>query len=355
MADFSELARPSKEWQHHVEVYGTPLPAPIGKMSPVAMQKSTNDGRDEASSRQIIEEGLSSAVATQTVYITARDNYLIPTRIYTPRAQAGILPIYIFYHGGGFIYGTLDSEDAACCRIVEAMDVLVISICYGHTPQYAFPAAHNDALDAFDWIVDNAEGFRGDLSKVILGGISAGANLAVHVVLSRSTSCHNSNDGFCVQGLVLGIPWLIINSEKFPYDEFVSKEKASRLQCSEAPVVSQTVLDFFVGLMGEKVNDDSVRVNPDVVLKDSETLGKLPSTAIMVAGNDPLRDDGLLLAMKLHQIGVPVKVHAFPGLPHGFRRFNDLPSSHRWDELVVENIKWSLEKKKGKVSGNMKL
>jgi hypothetical protein len=57
MADFSELARPSKEWQHHVEVYGTPLPAPIGKMSPVAMQKSTNDGRDEASSRQIIEEG----------------------------------------------------------------------------------------------------------------------------------------------------------------------------------------------------------------------------------------------------------------------------------------------------------
>jgi acetyl esterase/lipase len=55
--------------------------------------------------------------------------------------------------------------------------------------------------------------------------------------------------------------------------------------------------------MREKVNDDSVRVNPDVVLKDSETLGKLPSTAIMVAGNDPLRDDGLLLAMKLHQIG----------------------------------------------------
>jgi len=50
---------------------------------------------------------------------------------------------------------------------------------------------------------------------------------------------------------------------------------------------------------------------------------------------------------------VPVKVHAFPGLPHGFRRFNDLPSSHRWDELVVENIKWSLEKKNGKAAGNM--
>lgn len=115
----------------------------------------------------------------------ARDNFLIPTRIYNPKNQAGNLPIYIFYHGGGFIYGTLDSEDTACYRIVAAMDVIVVNVCYRHTPQYKFPAAHNDALDAFDWIVENAEAFRGDLSNVILGGISAGANLAVYVALFK--------------------------------------------------------------------------------------------------------------------------------------------------------------------------
>ncbi|KAE9374237.1 alpha/beta-hydrolase [Stipitochalara longipes BDJ] len=350
MTDFSEFANIPKEWQCHVEEHGLPLPAPIGEIPPVVIQKSTNDGREEASRLQILEEGLSSAVDMQTVHIAARDSYLIPTRIYAPKARARNSPIYIFYHGGGFIYGNLDSEDASCCRIVAVMDAVVVSVCYRHTPQHAFPAAHNDALDAFDWIVGNAEGFGGDLSNVILGGISAGANLAVYVAMSRSSSNHNSKEAFCVQGLVLGIPWLVIDPEKFPFDEFVSKEKASRYQCSEAPVVSQTVLNFFVNLMGEKVNNPSVDINPNIVLTDLVSLQKLPNTAIMVAGNDPLRDDGLLLATKLHHIGVSVKVHAFPGLPHGFRRFNDLPSSHRWDELVVENIKWTLNKKKEKQS-----
>jgi acetyl esterase/lipase len=212
------------------------------------------------------------------------------------------LPIYVFYHGGGFVYGTLDSEDAACSRIVAAMDVIVFHISYRHAPRHPFPDAHNDALDAFNWIIENAEGFGGDLGNVIVGGVSAGANLACHVVLARNAALardYENHEGAIIKGLVLVTPWLIINEEHISYEEFVAKEKASRLQCLNAPVVSSKVLDFFVACMGEGVHEGH-DVNPDVGLVSGKKLRGLPSTTIMVAGSDPLRDEGLLFAQNLH-------------------------------------------------------
>jgi acetyl esterase/lipase len=98
--------------------------------------------------------GLSSKVDISTILIHARDNFLIPTRIYTPKTDYSVkksnLPIYVYYHGGGFIYGSLDSEDANCSRIVTSMDIIVFHISYRHAPRHPFPEAHNDALDAFD-------------------------------------------------------------------------------------------------------------------------------------------------------------------------------------------------------------
>jgi acetyl esterase/lipase len=213
------------------------------------------------------------------------------------------LPIYIFYHGGGFIYGTLDSEDAACSRIVAAMDIIVVHVCYRHTPQHPFPAAHNDALDAFDWIVENAEAFGGDVANVIVGGVSAGANLAVTVALARNAKFAREceiNEIPAIKGLSLISPWLIINEEKISYEAYASKEKASRVQCADAPVVSAQVLKFFVDCIGEAVRE-KIEVDPDVGLVSEEKLRVLPSTTIIVAGSDPLRDEGILFAQRLHK------------------------------------------------------
>ena len=243
--------------------------------------------------------------------IYARDNFLIPTRIYTPKrtdfsVKASNLPVYVFYHGGGFVYGSLDSEDANCSRIVAAMDIIVVHVSYRHAPQHPFPKAHNDALDAFDWIIENAEDFGGDLGNVVVGGVSAGANLACHVALTRNASLardyYENNDGAIIKGIVLVIPWLIINGERFPYQEFAAEDITSRIQCAQAPVLSGKILDFFVDCMGEGFHDD-IDVNPDVGLVSEKRLRGMPSTTIMVAGNDPLRDDGLLFARKLHQTG----------------------------------------------------
>ncbi|KAN0102075.1 alpha/beta-hydrolase [Hyaloscypha variabilis] len=345
MADFSKFGYPSREWQEHVAKYGPAPEAPIGKVPALAIQRSTNAGREEASAKQMKIEGLSSKVDIQTILIHARDNFLIPTRIYKRAGTSySDLPIYVFYHGGGFVYGTLDSEDAACSRIVVALDIIVFHISYRHAPRHPFPEAHNDALDAFNWIMENGDAFGGDLGNVVVGGVSAGANLACHVVLARNAALardYESDEGAIIKGLVLVTPWLVVNKEKISYDEFATEHNASRVQCSNAPVVSSKVLDFFVNCMGEEVHNN-LDVDPDVGLVSGNKLRGLPSTTIMVAGSDPLRDEALLFARNLHENDVPVHVHVFPGLPHGFRRFDDLPSSRRWDELVVEGIKWSL-------------
>jgi acetyl esterase/lipase len=322
MADFSKFGYPSREWQEHVAKYGPAPETSVGKVPALAIQRSTNAGREEASAKQMkiegklysgtlflqldsnMRQGLSSKVDIQTILIHARDNFLIPTRIYKRAGTSySNLPIYVFYHGGGFVYGTLDSEDAACSRIVVAMDIIVFHISYRHAPRHPFPGAHNDALDAFNWIMENGDAFGGDLGNVVVGGVSAGANLACHVVLARNAALargYESDEGAIIKGLVLVTPWLVVNKDKISYDEFATEDHASRVQCSNAPVVSSKVLDFFVNCMGEEVHNH-LDVDPDVGLVSGNKLRGLPSTTIMVAGSDPLRDEALLFARNLHE------------------------------------------------------
>jgi hypothetical protein len=100
-----------------------------------------------------------------------------------------------------------------------------------------------------------------------VSGVSAGANLACHVALTRKASLardyYENKGGGIVKGIVLVIPWLIINEGRFPYQEFAAEEIASRIQCARVPVLSRRVLDFFVDCMGGGLQDDN-DINPDV-------------------------------------------------------------------------------------------
>ncbi|TVY48336.1 AB hydrolase superfamily protein [Lachnellula occidentalis] len=342
MADHSQFGSPTKEWLNHEAAYA-PLPEPpIHTLPAQEIQKQVNGGREQASAEAMKAEGLAEKVQIKSIRIPARDGHDIPTRIYSPRGTTSshtALPVYVFYHGGGFIYGTPDTEDATCSRIVAAMPIIVINVAYRHAPQNPYPAAHNDASDAFDWVMSNASSIGGDVDMVVVGGVSSGGNLAASVVLEKR------GEEPRIRGLVLGIPYLVLNSGNFPADYHVSKDKASRIQCAKAPVLPMAVVDFFA----KEFRGKSGVVVPDVGLASERDLAGFPSTAFLVAGNDPLRDDGFMFAEKMQRAGVPVKFHVFPGLPHAFRRFDDLKSSKRWDELTVESIQWTLSEQKPQV------
>jgi acetyl esterase len=102
---------------------------------------------------------------------------LVPIRIYTPRPEAG-LPILLYYHGGGFVVGTLDLYDRTCRILARYIDCIVISVDYRLAPEHPFPAAANDAYELALWTARNAENLGGDAQRMAVMGDSAGANLA---------------------------------------------------------------------------------------------------------------------------------------------------------------------------------
>ncbi|TVY19953.1 Carboxylesterase NlhH [Lachnellula arida] len=329
MADHTRFGGPSKEWLIHEAVYGPVPETPIHTLPAQEIQKQVNEEREKASAKAMKVEGLAEKVQIKSIQIPTRDGYNIPTRIYSPsETTSPNLPIYIFYHGGGFIYGTAATEDATCSRIAAATPFIVISIIYRHAPQNPYPAAHHDASDAYDWVIANSSSLGGDPVAIVVGGESSGGNLAASVILEKHAYGKEPEPKIKIRAGYHG-----------------SRDKASRVQCAKAPVLPMALVDFFAGVF--RGNGDAVL--PDVGLVSEKDLAGFPGTAFLVAGNDPLRGDGFLFAEKMQRAGVPVKFNVFAGIPHAFRRFDDLESSKRWDELMVESIKWTLAEQKAQV------
>jgi acetyl esterase/lipase len=213
--------------------------------------------------------------------------------------------VYIYYHGGGLIYGSLSSEDAACSRIVANFisGIIILSVFYRHTPQVVYPTPQQDAVDAFEYIMANLVNLGGDITKVVVGGVSAGAALAVAAVKQYNARMSAKGDKMGkIQGQLLCIPWFTMQFSKFPSVLLVEKEKSSYVQCAEAPIVPMEVLQWFSGMLhigNEEEIDGSLLID----IRDERGLADMPKTVFMILGMDPLRDYGILYAQKLRQGG----------------------------------------------------
>jgi acetyl esterase/lipase len=239
--------------------------------------------------------GIRDGISFTDVQIPAHDGEAIEARIYRPKGipDDALLPVYIFFHGGGFLFGTLGSEDANCARIVAALDIVVVNLCYRHTPHYKHPTQANDAWDAFNWVCGNLDVLGGDKHQLIVGGVSAGGALAASVVMRENNSSKRSR----VRGQVLCIPQLF-HFGSLPLDQFKSEEVCSYYQHVDAPIIPRTQMEMFKGVLGaDDQTDTSLFVGN---CNDSDVVG-MPGTAIIVAGMDPLRDEALLYAKKLRQ------------------------------------------------------
>lgn len=118
--------------------------------------------------------------------IPARDGHQIPARLYFPstgQPEATKLPLYIYLHGGGYLFGSIETEDAHCRLISVQVPCIVLNVDYRHTPEWQFPTPFEDVFDAVDWITGSrrAKDFRIDLDNVVIGGVSAGATMALAV------------------------------------------------------------------------------------------------------------------------------------------------------------------------------
>ncbi|KAL4951348.1 Alpha/Beta hydrolase protein [Aspergillus filifer] len=347
--DFSEYTGPSEEWI----AVERELPTSTPDLTTEQLKAVTNSGREEVAARELIEQGLTEKVTLRDHTIATRDGSSVEARSYRPVGvdSSQRLPVFVYLHGGGFLFGTLSSEDSACARIVATLaeqnfPVVVVNVNYRHTPEHKYPTAWDDTEDAFHWIHDHLAEIGGDGAKVVMGGVSAGAWLTASTALAQSTG--NNKDLAArpkIKGQVLVIPPLVHYKCYDPIMKQIRDPKVSSwVENRNAPVLPYDRMVLFTSLLGveggkEKEND--LRLNPGNA--GAEDVGGLPPAVFGVAGLDPLRDEGLLLAKLLAENGVPTHTNVFRGVPHGFRRYGSkLLASEKWDETFTEGIKWAL-------------
>jgi acetyl esterase/lipase len=238
----------------------------------------------------------------EDVEITTRDGKSVPARLYRPKAGGPDkqYPVYMFFHGGGFLFGSLTGEDVTCSTIADALQILVVNVCYRHTPQVRYPTPFHDAWDSFEWVARHIDDFGGDSSKITVGGISAGGGLAAYLTLEENKRSRTGGaGGGRIKGQMLGAPWLLA-PKLAPIDLLASKEVSSYHQCRDAPVLPASSMALFQALLRQETpTDDYIRVSKE----NEEAFKGMPKTAILVAGMDPLRDEALLYGQTLEGRG----------------------------------------------------
>jgi acetyl esterase len=226
----------------------------------------------------------------------------IPARIYTPlklRQTGGLAPCLVFFHGGGWVIGDLDSHDVVCRKLAHDGELIVISVDYRLAPEHKFPAAVDDAIIATKWIADNAKQLGIDASRLSVGGDSAGGNLAAVVSLAARDS-----GGPAIAGQVL----------IYPATDFAMKHP-SHSEPETSILLTHTVIKWFRDHYLNDLSDgQDWRASP----ARASTLAGLPPAYVLTAGADPLRDEGDEYAARLKEAGVAVTYKNFPGQFHGF-------------------------------------
>ncbi|CAK4026369.1 AB hydrolase superfamily [Lecanosticta acicola] len=317
------------------------LPAPA-EQSIEDFKRTTNQGREHVSREQM--EILSPQIRVQDHSIPARDGQEIEARSYrsasTPEDKR--LPMYIHFHGGGFLLGTLSSEDAACARAALATDVVVLNVCYRHTPEWTYPTAWHDSEDAFEWSFANAHLFGGDPNQIVIGGISAGGQLTAALVQTKKREHAPSYRS--IKGQVLMIPCLAHPDCYAPQlAQMKSPEISSYRENEFAPILPLSRMRMFCGLLFPDGPPSLEDRKFNVGNAPPDEVQGLPPATFGIAGLDPLRDEAILYAKLLAENGVATNVHLFKGVPHGFRRFGGkLTASAHWDQVLHDGIRWAL-------------
>ncbi|WP_329448840.1 alpha/beta hydrolase (plasmid) [Streptomyces sp. NBC_01426] len=228
----------------------------------------------------------------------------IPIRIYRPVTEpdAGPLPVTLYFHGGGWVFGDLDTQDHIARTVADRSGTIVVSVDYRLAPEHRFPAATDDAYAALTWVADNAAGFGGDGERIAVFGESAGGNLAATLAQEALR-----RGGPCITLQVLAYPAL---------DRF--DDSPSMYEYTTGPILSRSYLEWFWGAyLGSPDQGADPRVSPGRYDK----LAGLPPAVIATAEHDPLRDQADLYAHKLAEAGVPVQHFPVKGAVHGFLSF----------------------------------
>lgn len=227
----------------------------------------------------------------------------IAVRLYTPPMAANPAPCLVYFHGGGWVIGDLETHDAHCRRLASYSDAKVLAVDYRLAPEHPFPAGHDDALEVTRWVFDHAAEIGVDPARIGVGGDSAGGNLAASVAIDMREDVARR-----------------LKFQLLIYPALTPAEPtASRLEL-DGPVLSTAVMAFFEKSLAHADHPDWLRAAPAQV----EDLTGLPPALVVTAGFDPLQDEGRDYALALIDAGVPASHVHYSALVHDFYIMGDV-------------------------------
>lgn len=221
----------------------------------------------------------------------------IPVRIYTPEGT-GPFPVFVYFHGGGFIAGSIDVYDTPLRAVTNVSQAMVVSVGYRLAPEHKFPVAPEDCYAATKWVAEHIAGFNGDPSRLAIGGDSAGGNLAAVVALMSKER---------------GGPKILHQILIYPVTNFTADTLSLR-ENGKGFYLEKDVIDFCYQNYLREEDKTSPYASPLL----ATDLSGLPPALVVTAEYDPLRDEGIQYAERLKEFGVQVEHHNYAGMIHGF-------------------------------------
>ncbi len=229
----------------------------------------------------------------------------LPIRMYIPEGT-GLFPVLLFFHGGGFVTGSLQSQDSICRALTNATPCITVSVGYRLAPEHPYPAAVEDGYAALQWVAEHAASIQGDPSRIALTGTSAGGTLAAAVTLMA-----RDRGGPRLLYQLLCYPETTHNHVRFPSFEeyghgyFIEKEGILLADTWYVPLGADQDAPYAFPL-------------------SAKDLHHLPPALVITAEYDPLRDEGELYAQRLREAGVLVTLTRYDGMIHSFLNQADL-------------------------------
>ncbi|KAL6305735.1 Alpha/Beta hydrolase protein [Sparassis latifolia] len=242
-------------------------------------------------------------------------------------------PVLVWFHGGGWMVGDVHADDYRLRMLCVELQISIVNVDYRLAPEHVYPTAWNDSYAATKWVVEHASILSAVLDKgFIVAGCSAGANLAAHVAY-----CARDDPFFAkmpITGQCLQAPCLLhpeTDAGKYK-TELLSME-----QNKDSPSLTRAEMVYLAHQLKIPPSD----LGLSLLLQPSHA--GLPPLYVQIAGWDPLRDEGLLYAKLLREVGVKTKVDVYPGVPHGFHfDYPQLQLSAKWERDVDAGIRWLL-------------
>lgn len=247
----------------------------------------------------------------------------VPVRIYTPDEPAPY-PVLVYFHGGGWVRGNLDTHDGICRWLAADAGCLVISVAYRRAPENRFPAAVEDAYAAVEWAANNGSAFRGEPDRLAVAGDSAGGNLAAAVSLMA-----RDRNGPAIEHQLLLYPVLDHAFDTASYEEN-----------AEGYLLTRASMRFYWSQYLRRELDGQ---HPYASPLQARSVDRLPGAGIVTCGFDPLRDEGIAYADRLRDSGVPVTHDNYEEMIHGFLSFPDLDGTRKARSAIAGNLREALE------------